>query len=99
MVSPWLILWALFSLVFRVLSDVKAREEPVLERSVLGDREEGVSGVGSSLSPCLKLSNGEPLALQSGGDVVIGGLFPLHYMASRPEQSYLSEPQFTPCRG
>uniref|UniRef100_A0AAQ4PW26 Olfactory receptor C family, u1 n=1 Tax=Gasterosteus aculeatus aculeatus TaxID=481459 RepID=A0AAQ4PW26_GASAC len=85
MVSPWLILWALFSLVFRVLSDVKAREEPVLERSVLGDREEGVSGVGSSLSPCLKLSNGEPLALQSGGDVVIGGLFPLHYMASRPD--------------
>ncbi|KAM8904430.1 extracellular calcium-sensing receptor-like [Spinachia spinachia] len=88
MVSSWLILWALFSLVFPLLSDVK-----------VGDSEEGVSGVGSNLSPCLKLLNDEPLALQSGGDVVIGGLFPLHYIASRPEQSYHSEPQLTPCRG
>uniref|UniRef100_A0A8C2WJA9 Olfactory receptor C family, u1 n=1 Tax=Cyclopterus lumpus TaxID=8103 RepID=A0A8C2WJA9_CYCLU len=76
MASPWLILWALFSLLFPVLSDGKEREEPNLERSVVRN-EEGVIEVGSSLPHCVKLAAGEPLALQSGGDVVIGGLFPL----------------------
>ncbi|XP_074496896.1 extracellular calcium-sensing receptor-like [Sebastes fasciatus] len=42
---------------------------------------------------------GEPLALHSGGDVVIGGLFPLHYVAPKPQHSYHSKPQLTPCNG
>uniref|UniRef100_A0A8C2WLU8 Olfactory receptor C family, u1 n=1 Tax=Cyclopterus lumpus TaxID=8103 RepID=A0A8C2WLU8_CYCLU len=98
MASPRLILWALFSLHFPVLSDGKEREEPSLERSVVRN-EEGVIEVGSSLPHCVKLAAGEPLALQSGGDVVIGGLFPLHYVAPKQDQSYQSKPQLKPCRG
>ncbi|XP_039645091.1 extracellular calcium-sensing receptor [Perca fluviatilis] len=44
-------------------------------------------------------SDSEPLALQSEGDVVIGGLFPLHYVAPKPQHSYHSKPQLTPCSG
>ncbi|KAI9538769.1 hypothetical protein NQZ68_012422 [Dissostichus eleginoides] len=45
---------------------------------------------------CVKLADSEPLALQSGGDVVIGGLFPLHFVAPKPQNSYHSKPQLTP---
>ncbi|KAI4815259.1 hypothetical protein KUCAC02_005412 [Chaenocephalus aceratus] len=48
---------------------------------------------------CVKLADSEPLALQSGGDVVIGGLFPLHIVAPKPQNSYHSKPQLTPCKG
>ncbi|KAK1899899.1 Vomeronasal type-2 receptor 1 [Dissostichus eleginoides] len=48
---------------------------------------------------CVKLVDSEPLALQSGGDVVIGGLFPLHIVAPKPQNSYHSKPQLTPCKG
>uniref|UniRef100_A0AAX7SHZ3 G-protein coupled receptors family 3 profile domain-containing protein n=1 Tax=Astatotilapia calliptera TaxID=8154 RepID=A0AAX7SHZ3_ASTCA len=41
----------------------------------------------------------DPVALHSDGDVVIGGFFPLHYVASKPEYSYNSEPQVTSCSG
>ncbi|XP_056297284.1 extracellular calcium-sensing receptor [Pseudoliparis swirei] len=41
----------------------------------------------------------EPLAQQSGGDVVIGGLFPLHYVTPKQDHSYQSKPQLTLCRG
>ncbi|KAK5929481.1 hypothetical protein CgunFtcFv8_010708 [Champsocephalus gunnari] len=47
----------------------------------------------------MKLADSEPLALQSGGDVVIGGLFPLHFVAPKPQNSYHSKPQLTPCKG
>uniref|UniRef100_A0A3B3VCT2 Olfactory receptor C family, u1 n=1 Tax=Poecilia latipinna TaxID=48699 RepID=A0A3B3VCT2_9TELE len=40
-----------------------------------------------------------PLALQMDGDVVIGGFFPLHYLASELQHSYQSKPQVTPCSG
>ncbi|XP_036934368.1 extracellular calcium-sensing receptor-like [Acanthopagrus latus] len=43
------------------------------------------------------MADSEPLALQSGGDVVIGGLFPLHYVAPMPQYSYQNKPQLTPC--
>ncbi|KAK1899399.1 Extracellular calcium-sensing receptor [Dissostichus eleginoides] len=45
---------------------------------------------------CVKLADSEPLALQSGGDVVIGGMFPLHFVAPKPQNSYHSKPQLTP---
>ncbi|KAK1899595.1 Vomeronasal type-2 receptor 1 [Dissostichus eleginoides] len=48
---------------------------------------------------CVKLVDSEPLALQSGGDVVIGGLFPLHFVAPKPQNSYHSKPKLTPCKG
>lgn len=112
--SPWLLLWALFSLLFPVFSDVQgtAREKKKLsvERGVVNEKEtvtegrtglerEGVNGVISSLPQCVKLADNEPLALHSGGDVVIGGVFPLHYVASQPQHSYQSKPQLTPCSG
>ncbi|KAI9538771.1 hypothetical protein NQZ68_012424 [Dissostichus eleginoides] len=43
-----------------------------------------------------ELADSEPLALQSGGDVVIGGLFPLHFVAPKQQNSYHSKPQLTP---
>ncbi|XP_036934359.1 extracellular calcium-sensing receptor-like [Acanthopagrus latus] len=47
----------------------------------------------------MKLADSVPLALQSRGDVAIGGLFPLHYVAPEPQHSYRSKPQLTPCSG
>lgn len=53
-----------------------------------------------STSPhCEKLLRAEPLALHSGGDVVIGGLFPLHYVVPQLLHSYQNKPQPTPCSG
>ncbi|XP_031156868.1 extracellular calcium-sensing receptor [Sander lucioperca] len=106
----YLLLWALFNLLFPVFSDVKKREALSLERGVVKEEDtlterlsglgiEGVSGVGSTLPQCVKLTDSEPLALQSEGDVVIGGLFPLHYVAPKPQHSYNSKPQLTPCSG
>ncbi|XP_076591328.1 extracellular calcium-sensing receptor-like [Chaetodon auriga] len=60
---------------------------------------EGVSGVASSLPKCAKLLDSEPVALQSEGDFVIGGLFPLHYVAPKPQHSYQRKPQIMPCSG
>lgn len=53
----------------------------------------------SSFPQCVKLGESEPLALQSDGDVVIGGLFPLHYVAHKPHHSYHSKPQQPACSG
>eukprot|EP00064_Thunnus_orientalis_P018617 superscaffoldBa00004344_g18720 len=60
---------------------------------------EGVSGFGSGLPQCVRLGDSEALALESEGDVVIGGLFPLHYVAPEPQHSYNSKPLLTPCSG
>lgn len=93
-----------------VPKSAKLRKELSLERSVVKDEEtitdrlsglgiEGMSGVASSLPHCVKQADSEPLALQSGGDVVIGGFFPLHYVAPEPQHIYHSKPQLTPCSG
>ncbi|XP_041918948.1 extracellular calcium-sensing receptor isoform X2 [Alosa sapidissima] len=37
--------------------------------------------------------------LKADGDILIGGLFPLHYMASKPDHSYTSRPQPSQCSG
>uniref|UniRef100_A0A8C7QI07 G-protein coupled receptors family 3 profile domain-containing protein n=1 Tax=Oncorhynchus mykiss TaxID=8022 RepID=A0A8C7QI07_ONCMY len=44
-------------------------------------------GAGLGLG-CVSLGDSELPELQSEGDVVIGGLFPLHYLALEPEHSY-----------
>ncbi|KAK1900175.1 Extracellular calcium-sensing receptor [Dissostichus eleginoides] len=49
-----------------------------------------------NIPQCVKLADSEPLALQSGGDVVIGGLFPLRFVAPKQQNSYHSKPQLTP---
>uniref|UniRef100_H3CQG5 G-protein coupled receptors family 3 profile domain-containing protein n=1 Tax=Tetraodon nigroviridis TaxID=99883 RepID=H3CQG5_TETNG len=38
-------------------------------------------------------------ALHAGGDVVIGGIFPLHYSASVPPQTYTNKPELLTCSG
>uniref|UniRef100_A0A668VL73 G-protein coupled receptors family 3 profile domain-containing protein n=1 Tax=Oreochromis aureus TaxID=47969 RepID=A0A668VL73_OREAU len=45
----------------------------------------GTRSVDSSLSQCVKLGGYERPALQSDGDVVIGGFFPLHYVVTEPQ--------------
>ncbi|KAK2912403.1 hypothetical protein Q8A73_006516 [Channa argus] len=60
---------------------------------------QGVSGFDSSLTSCVELEDSEFLTLESEGDVVIGGFFPLHYLAPRQQHSYSSKPQLTPCSG
>ncbi|KAM7412963.1 hypothetical protein PAMA_020380 [Pampus argenteus] len=74
-------------------------EEEIMAERLTGLRIEGVSGVGSSSPQCVRLGDSEALALQSEGDFVIGGLFPLHYMAPEPQHSYNSKPLLTPCSG
>lgn len=58
-----------------------------------------VSGNVSASPHCKKLARAEPLALHSGGDIVIGGLFPLHYVAPQLLHSYRNKPQLAPCSG
>uniref|UniRef100_A0A4W6C9W0 Olfactory receptor C family, u1 n=1 Tax=Lates calcarifer TaxID=8187 RepID=A0A4W6C9W0_LATCA len=58
----------------------------------------GVSGF-DSIPQCVKLVDSESVALQSEGDIVIGGFFPLHYVAPKPQHSYFSKPQPMPCSG
>lgn len=53
----------------------------------------------SSLPQCVKLERSELLALHLDGDVVIGGFFPLHYIASDPQYSYKTKPETTSCSG
>ncbi|KAM9852843.1 extracellular calcium-sensing receptor-like [Aulostomus maculatus] len=59
----------------------------------------GVEDEESSFPHCVKLADREPAALQSDGDVVIGGLFPLHYRLLEPQFNYQSKPQLTACSG
>uniref|UniRef100_A0A3B5R2S8 Olfactory receptor C family, u1 n=1 Tax=Xiphophorus maculatus TaxID=8083 RepID=A0A3B5R2S8_XIPMA len=52
-----------------------------------------------SLILCFLLGDNERLALQIDGDVLIGGFFPLHYLASELQHSYQSKPQVPSCSG
>lgn len=97
----WLLVWTLFSSLFLVFSDVptdvtEMRGES-LEGGMVGIR--GVSVLDTALPQCVKLVDSEFVALQTYGDIVIGGLFPLHYVAPKPLHSYSSKPQLTPCSG
>lgn len=101
-----LLLCAFFSLLVLVTSGAPADERKAFSLEAAGKAErlydletEGVSGVYSGLPRCVKQGDSEPLALHSEGDVVIGGFFPLHFVASEPRRSYRSKPQITPCSG
>lgn len=112
--SLWLLIWALLSLHFLVFSDVthvvNENEKVSLEGCMVRDREtitkslnglgiQEESGFNSSIHQCAKLEDSKSLALELEGDIVIGGLFPLHYLALRPQHSYSSKPQYTSCSG
>uniref|UniRef100_A0A8C6KFJ6 Olfactory receptor C family, u1 n=1 Tax=Nothobranchius furzeri TaxID=105023 RepID=A0A8C6KFJ6_NOTFU len=75
-------------------------ESPVHQVIKLKDlgREEAVNG-DSNLPLCVKLGNDESPALQMEGDVVIGGLFRLHFMAPELRHSYHKKPQMIACSG
>uniref|UniRef100_A0A672GAR1 Olfactory receptor C family, u1 n=1 Tax=Salarias fasciatus TaxID=181472 RepID=A0A672GAR1_SALFA len=60
---------------------------------------EGQNLSDSGLPQCVKVGNSEPLTFNSEGDVVIGGIFPLHYVASKPVNSFQRRPLNTPCSG
>ena len=80
-------LWVLLSLL-------------VLYPTSLATAGGSASSVGAGLGlGCVSLGDSELPELQSEGDVVIGGLFPLHYLALEPEHSYRTKPQHTQCNG
>uniref|UniRef100_A0A3P8S2H2 Olfactory receptor C family, u1 n=1 Tax=Amphiprion percula TaxID=161767 RepID=A0A3P8S2H2_AMPPE len=90
--------WLLYCVFFRLFSVVFTGIRDAVDDSVEGGVNKiesvektvncfgikEVSAVDPSLSQCVKLCDSEPLALHSEGDVVIGGVFPLHYVASNP---------------
>lgn len=110
-----LFIWTLSSLFFFVFSDVayivNENEKVSLEGGMVKDQDtitQRLNGLeiqeesrrnNSSILQCVKLEYSESLVLESEGDIVIGGLFPLHYLALRPHHSYSSKPQYTPCSG
>lgn len=100
---------SLFPVVSEVLERIQGKEELDTEmRRGVADADKSLNGkvwgarvsATVSASPrCKTLAGAEPLALHSGGDVLIGGLFPLHYVARQPLHSYRSKPQPAPCSG
>uniref|UniRef100_A0A8C6KAF1 Olfactory receptor C family, u1 n=1 Tax=Nothobranchius furzeri TaxID=105023 RepID=A0A8C6KAF1_NOTFU len=58
-----------------------------------------VQSVDSSLLQCVKLKDDTHLALKLDGDVVIGGLFPLHFVAPKSHHSYRNKPKMSACSG
>ncbi|KAJ8410729.1 hypothetical protein AAFF_G00186860 [Aldrovandia affinis] len=55
---------------------------------------------GSGTEPaCRHLGNFDLPMLEKSGDVLIGGLFPLHFTAPQPDLSFLSKPHHDQCHG
>lgn len=102
--SLWLLLWMSLSLLFTVFSDVSQSGKGMnsLAEGALKEQEtesKKLNGLDSSFPQCVTLVDSDSLALQSDGDVVIGGVFPLHYVAPEPQHSYSTKPQLIPCSG
>ncbi|XP_034557488.1 extracellular calcium-sensing receptor-like [Notolabrus celidotus] len=53
----------------------------------------------SSFSPCKLLSRFQLNEIHKPGDVVLGGLFEVHYTSVFPERTYTSEPRQPSCKG
>lgn len=83
----------------RVEGHVLRKEDGRGSETEPGLRIGEVRRVDSSLPQCVKLGSSEPIALHSDGDVVIGGFFPLHYVATDPQYSYKTKPEITSCSG
>ncbi|XP_056466724.1 extracellular calcium-sensing receptor [Gadus chalcogrammus] len=79
----------------RALEEVEHTVGPLSDQRTEGVRDVGVS----LLSECVILGNSELLALRSEGDVIIGGLFPVHYLVPNSQNTYNSKPQNLPCNG
>ena len=87
--------WSKLSCGSRALEEVEHTVGPLSDQRTEGVRDVGVS----LLSECVILGNSELLALRSEGDVIIGGLFPVHYLVSNSRDTYNSKPQNGPCNG
>lgn len=48
---------------------------------------------------CWRLRDFNSPVLEQEGDIIIGGLFPLHYIAPEPEFTYSEQPQYQECSG
>lgn len=92
-----LLLWAISSIFSPVFSGLQhiAKEKNDTHGLEAGDGNEA----SPSLPPCVKTVDTERPALHSRGDVVIGGIFPLHYSASVSQQKYLNKPELITCSG
>lgn len=53
----------------------------------------------SSDSICWRLGEFDPQVLEVDGDVILGGLFPLHYLAPEPDHTFLDRAQDKKCSG
>ena len=58
-----------------------------------------VSVTGWNGTGCVSLVSQSPPVMQAQGDVVIGGLFPVHYLAPEWDHSYGSQPLRAACYG
>lgn len=113
--SLQLLIWVSFTLFFPVfasvthvvdgkkeihLDDGSLRQQQPLTKRLRGLGKLGQLSFESSVLPlCVKLDDSVSLTLEAEGDIVIGGFFPIHNLAPRPQHSYSSKPQITPCYG
>lgn len=92
-----LLLWAISSIFSPVFSGL---QHIAKERNDTNELEAGDGNEASpSLPLCVKTVDTERPALHSRGDVVIGGIFPLHYSASVSQQKYTNKPELISCSG
>lgn len=91
-----LLLWAVANILFPVFSGLQhIAKEKSDTHGQAGDGNEA----STSLPRCVKTVDTERPALHSQGDVVIGGIFPLHYSASVSQQNYNNKPELVTCSG
>lgn len=100
LLSCWgftLLLWAISSIFSPVFSGLQhiAKEKNDTHGLEAGEGNEA----SASLPRCVKTVDTVRPALHSRGDVVIGGIFPLHYSASVSQQKYINKPQLISCSG
>lgn len=95
-----LLFWAIASIPFPVFSGLQQianeKNNIILDSGLEAD---GGNDAFASLPQCVKATDAEHPALHAGGDVVIGGIFPLHYSASVPPQTYTNKPELLTCSG
>lgn len=52
-----------------------------------------------SSSGCQRMEGIDPHVLAMDGDVILGGLFPLHYITPKPDHVFTDQPQVQRCSG
>lgn len=105
-------LWILFSILLIVFSgfcySIRKRNILNIEKGTEetentmkeNDMQIEEFSVNEFTSPqCVKIGDNKPLALQMNGDVVIGGIFPLHYLVPELQPNYQDKPPITVCNG